>query len=176
VAAKHKQDTTGKAVQAGLLTWLVPGAGHYLLGHRKLAVVFFLAISIPYLAGLAVGGVTNFVNPRTNRWLFLAELGVGGYTLPGYLISQSVEGGILKEMGLERVPGPSAPADIRDEWLRRRAVYVAYYPESDVAQIYLATAGLLNLLAILDAIARAQTGGLPTYHGELATEKREGAG
>jgi hypothetical protein len=41
--------------------------------------------------------------------------------------------------------------------------YSAYYPYSDIAQIYLATAGLLNVLVILDAIARAQTGGLPTF-------------
>ena len=53
------------------------------------------------------------------------------------------------------------------------AGYMSYYPESDVAQIYLATAGLLNLLVILDAISRAQTG-LPTYHRELLPTSQAG--
>jgi hypothetical protein len=44
---------------------------------------------------------------------------------------------------------------------------MSYFPESDVAQIYLATAGLLNILVILDAISRAQTGGLPTFQREM---------
>ncbi len=41
--------------------------------------------------------------------------------------------------------------------------YIAIYPGSDVAQIYLATAGLLNLLVILDAMSRSQYGA-PTFH------------
>lgn len=145
--------TTVKAVQAGLLTWILPGAGHYLLGHRGLAAVVFVAITFPYLTGLALGGVMDFVNPRANRWLFLAELGVGGYTLPGYLVSQAVE---------KNVQERQARGEVVDE-----TRYRAYYPESDIAIIYLATAGLLNILAILDAISRAQTGGLPTFHREL---------
>lgn len=164
-------DPTSRTIQAGLLAWIIPGAGHYFLGQRALAAVFFLAITLPYAVGLAVGGVVNSVNPRTNKWLFLAELGVGGYTVPGYLGAQRIERGLLRELGLSAIPQPeprrSSPA--YERWIAARARYVAYYPESDVAQIYLATAGLLNLLAILDAISRAQTGGLPTYHRELQT-------
>ena len=140
----------GKAIQAGLLTWIIPGAGHWSLGHRGLAIVFFVAITFPYCTGLALGGVKDFVNPRTNRWLFLAELGVGGYTTPGYFASRAVEANLAQR----RADGEEV--DETD--------YVGYYPESDIAQIYLATAGLLNLLAILDAISRSQTGGLPTFH------------
>ncbi|MCK4341825.1 MAG: hypothetical protein KAY37_08900 [Phycisphaerae bacterium] len=167
------KDTTMKSIQAGLLTWILPGAGHFMLGHRRLALVFFVAISFPYLTGLAVGGVVNSVNPRTNKWLFLAELGVGGYTVPGYLISQKIEQGILAELNFDSIPPQPTHGQQSEEhkqWVTRRSQYVAYYPESDMAQIYLATAGLLNLLAILDAISRAQTGGLPTFHRELEPE------
>ena len=43
---------------------------------------------------------------------------------------------------------------------------VLYY----LGQTGLAVAGLLNLLAILDALARAQTGGLPVFYQELEPE------
>lgn len=150
-------DTTAaqntRAIAAGLLTWLIPGAGHFVLGYRALAVVFFVAITLPYATGLALGGVRSFVNPATNYWLFLAELPIGGYTIPAYFAGRAVERSLAER---ER---RGEPVDLTD--------YVAYYPASDVAQIYLATAGLLNILAILDAIVRAQTGGLPTFHREL---------
>jgi hypothetical protein len=171
---RTQPDTTAKSIQVGLLTWLVPGLGHFVQGHRGLAVVFFLAISLPYFTGLAIGGVTNSVNPRTNRWLFLAELGIGGYTVPAYFASQAIEQQILDDLGFAESPDPTRSAQQRDAyqtWVEARAPYVAYYPESDIAVIYLATAGLLNILAILDAIARVQTGGLPTFYRELlATE------
>ncbi len=154
-------DTTTRSIQAGLAAWVIPGAGHFVLGHRGLAIVFFVAITFPYTVGLALGGVANFANPRVNKWLFLAELPVGGYTVPAYMASRSVE------RDLQRRAQRGEEIDVRD--------YYAYFPASDVAQIYLATAGLLNILAILDAIARAQTGGLPTFHRQLQPSAQEGA-
>ncbi len=174
--AEHRPDTTARTIQAGLLTWILPGAGHYWLGHRGLAVMFFIAISVPYLAGLAIGGVVNSVNPRTNQWLFLAELGVGGYTVPGFFAGRTIEARLVKELGLSGIPNQARSPSEYAEWVARRAPYVAYYPESDVATIYLATAGLLNILAILDAISRAQTGGLPTFHRELQPEAPQESG
>jgi hypothetical protein len=160
--------STGKLIQAGLLTWLVPGLGHWLLGQRGLGAVFFLAISIPYFVGLAVGGLKNSINPWSNRWLFLAELGIGGYTSVGLLANSRIG-----ELDLHTVAAASDPTVLRERPLSPHTKellsrYVSYSPESDVATIYLATAGLLNLLAILDALTRAQTGGLPTFYREQA--------
>lgn len=41
---------------AALLTWLVPGAGHFLLGRMRLALIAFIAIEGLYVAGLALTG------------------------------------------------------------------------------------------------------------------------
>ena len=41
---------------AALLTWLVPGAGHFLLGHMRLALAAFIVIEGLYVAGLALTG------------------------------------------------------------------------------------------------------------------------
>lgn len=160
-------------IQAGILAWILPGAGHYFLGHRGLAVVFFVAISFAYGTGLAIGGVKKSVNPYLNRWLFLAELGTGGYTTVGYIVGNAA-GGIDARMTdaiahKKRPFSDLSPAD-REKLEDRLAPYMSYYPESDVAQIYLAVGGLLNLLAILDALTRAQTGGLPVFFHEMSPE------
>lgn len=151
-------------IPAGLLTWVLPGLGHWWLGHRALGVVFFLAISFPYFTGLAVGGIKNSVNPWSNHWLFFAEMGCGGYTTGALVVNRNV--GELDPRLLADPKFLNSPR-LTDEQRTRYAKYLSFYPESDVAQIYLAAAGLLNVLAILDAIARAQTGGLPTFRREL---------
>jgi hypothetical protein len=172
-------NATAKAIQAGVLSWLVPGAGHYLLGHRGLGIVCFVAVTFAYCIGLAFGGVVSSVNLKTNGWLFLAELGTGGYTLPALVVSRSAEGKVLAEANLASVPDQQTDRDRYDAYLRAatRLGYMSYYPESDMATIYLATAGLLNVLVVLDAISRAQTGGLPTFHRELppAAQTAKGA-
>lgn len=168
-------DKTNQMMIAGLLTWILPGAGHYYLGHRRLATIFGLAIILPFLTGVAVGGVKTSVNPHLNRWLFLAEMGTGGLATGFLLLNNSVGGLNARETAdvIRRHPNfQQASPERRREMQTTLQPYVAYYPASDIAQIYLAVAGLLNLLAILDAMTRAQTGGLPVYYHELppATE------
>jgi len=164
-------------LQAGILAWILPGAGHFFLGHRGIGLVFFIAISLTYGTGLALGGVKASVNPYLNRWLFLAELGTGGYTTAGYIIGNSV-GGIDARTTDAIVHKKKPFADLSQARKReledRLLPYISFYPESDVAQIYLAIGGLLNLLAILDALTRAQTGGLPVFFQEMAPDKKPG--
>ncbi len=151
---KSQPDRTTRTIQAGILAWLLPGAGHFFLGQRGIAWVFFITISFAYGTGLAIGGVKNSVNPRENRWLFLAELGIGGYTGIGYVVSNRLPDYSEKEL----------------------SPYVSFYPESDVAQIYLAIGGLLNLLTILDALMRAQTAGMPVFAHEMEPSKPDDGG
>jgi len=127
-------ETEARTVTAGLLAWVLPGAGHFWLGYRGLGLIYFVAITLPFVTGAALGGVKTQINPRENVWLFLAEMGAGAYTTAGFLLGQAL---------------PDKPE------------YRCYYPGSDIAQIYLAVAGLLNVLAILDALSRAQASGSP---------------
>lgn len=139
-----QSDSTTRSIIAGVLAWLLPGAGHYWLGRRGLGAVYFVAITLTYFTGAAIGGVKYSVNPITNRWLFLAELGVGSYTTAFYALSASLP---------DKPPSEASP-------------YMSYYPETEIATIYLAVAGLLNVLAVLDALMRAQAN-QPLYHHEL---------
>jgi len=143
-----------KSLPAALLAWLIPGAGHYYLGYKRLATTFFLAISLPFLGGLLMGGIKTCIDPKGNSWLFAAEICVGGYTLAG--VGASAAMGTIPEDKLTQ--------------------FYSFYPTADVAQIYLSVAGLLNILAILDVLMRAQTGGLPVfYHETIGTAVREEA-
>ncbi len=163
-----------RAVLAGILSWILPGAGHFYLGHRGFAAVFLVAISTPYAVGLAIGGIKNSVNPWSNRWLFMAELGTGGYTTAALLANRTmselpadVVSQVIAKNG--RWYQSLSPTQ-RERYQAALVKYVSFFPESDLAQIYLATAGLLNILCIIDAIARAATGGLPTFRPHTETE------
>ena len=176
---KTSPANTARVVAAGFLTWLLPGLGHWYLGHRKLAIVLCVAITLPYLTGVAVGGVKTSVNPHLNRWLFLAETGTGGLTGAFYALNNVVGGIDVHETSEIIQRGRSfkqQPIERQHELEAQLGPMISYYPSSDIAQIYLAVAGLLNLLAILDAMTRAQTGGLPVYYHELKPESAAGGG
>ena len=36
--------------------WLVPGAGHFILGQQRKALIFFVVLTFMYVVGLAFGG------------------------------------------------------------------------------------------------------------------------
>ncbi|HPO71085.1 MAG TPA: hypothetical protein PKV53_12385 [Anaerohalosphaeraceae bacterium] len=50
----------------GLAAWVVPGAGHWLIGERKRAVILFAVIAGLFITGLYVGsiGVVDWVSGR----------------------------------------------------------------------------------------------------------------
>lgn len=149
-----------KLIQTAVVGWLVPGGGHFVAGQRRLGWVFFAAISFLFFGGLVLGGMKNLVNPTTNRWLFMAEMGIGGYTIPLYIINHT--GGEIRPEDLARLDY------LQNVDPQLYLKYVSPYPAADVAYIYLVVAGLLNVLAILDALTRMQTGGLPTYYREIS--------
>ncbi len=166
---RSNPENVAKTAIAGLLAWIIPGAGHFWLGKRGFAAVFFVAITFPYFTGLALGGIKLSVNPYYNGWLFLAEMGVGGYTLPAFLLNE--RGPMPAREAAELVTSPTIPAtDPRREQLHQLS---SYYPGSDVAQIYLAVAGLLNLLAIFDAMMRVQANGLPVFYHEAGMRRED---
>lgn len=167
---KPPQPGTARVVTAGVLSWVLPGLGHWYLGHRKLAVMLCVAITLPFLTGVAVGGVKTSINPYLNRWLFLAETGTGGLTSAFYALNNAVGGVDAREVAeiIQAGPGFRQQPPQRQQELEDQIIpLISYFPSSDIAQIYLAVAGLLNLLVILDAMTRAQTGGLPVYYHEL---------
>ena len=57
----------------GLLGWLVPGAGHFVLKHKKHAIIIFITIVLTFCTGLYIGsiGVLDYVEAKS--W-YLAQI------------------------------------------------------------------------------------------------------
>lgn len=59
-----------------LAAWLVPGLGHWLLGHRQRAVVIFLAICSTFALGILLGGL-EMIDPHKSTAWFCAQVLTG---------------------------------------------------------------------------------------------------
>ena len=119
---------------AGLLAWILPGLGHFYLGHHAHGLVFLVMIMATFWSGVAIGGAASTVNPRERKLWFVAQIFTGGNTLAAYGLTARVR------QDLSASDRPYVPRC----WI-----------SADVGVHYTGVAGLLNLLIILDAISRA---------------------
>lgn len=123
---------------AGLLGWIVPGLGHLFIGDRKRGLVFLVAITATFWSGVAIGSVQGTVAPHSRKLWFMAQLGTGGNALAAY--------------GLHVAVNPSSAKSPKPE-------FAGNWLSAEVGVHYTGVAGLLNILVILDAIARADRTG-----------------
>lgn len=132
-----QQETTSivRMPIAGLLTWLVPGLGHIYLGDRSRGLVLFVAIAATFWAGVAIGGVKGTVAPHSRKLWFVAQLCTGGNTLAAYGLHYAVD-----------------PKSARSA----KPVFGGHWASAEIGVHYTGVAGLLNLLVMFDAIARAE--------------------
>jgi hypothetical protein len=131
-------DTATKTALAAVFAWLLPGLGHWWLAHRARAVIFFVVITVTFWAGVAVGGVRTTVAPKDNGAWIAAQLCVGPQAL------------LALYLNYRAVARP-------DQELLK-----APWPASNISVVYAGVAGLLNLLVIIDAMARCDTARSPT--------------
>ncbi len=113
-----------------LLAWLLPGLGHWWIGHRSRAVIFFVVTGVTFWGGVAVAGVRTAVTQRDNGLWIAAQLCLGPQTLGALAWSNSLAG--------------SSGADS----------HKSSWPSADIGVVYAGVAGLLNLLIIIDVLAR----------------------
>ena len=117
---------SGRAVPAFVLAWLIPGAGHVLIGDLKRGPVFFVILTAMFAAGLAFGG--RLFPVQFSEWLvFLAALAQWGAVLPRLIAGVAGAGG--------------------------GDVIAATY---EYGNTFLMGAGLLNALVALDVFDRAR--------------------
>lgn len=73
---------------AALLAWLIPGAGHYYLGHKRRAVLIAAGTFGLFASGLFIGGIAS-VDRRENFFWYLGECLAGPVTLGVNAVHQS---------------------------------------------------------------------------------------
>ncbi len=113
-------------VPAMVLNWLVPGAGHWYLGDRTRALIYFITLTLTFWTGIFIGGAQSTVNIQTNTAWFFAQIFTGGYT--------------LLSLVLGHLPGAMP----------------SYSKTLDLSTIYTGVAGLLNIYVIFDAMSRTE--------------------
>ncbi len=118
------------ATVAAVCAWLLPGLGHWLIGQRARGVIFFVVLTATFWSGVAVGGVRSTVAGRENGAWIAAQLFMGPQAIGAFLISRNIQ--------LQGDP----------------VEYHALSPASSIAVVYAGVAGLLNLLVIVDVLAR----------------------
>lgn len=133
-----------RAPLAGILSWALPGLGHLYIGERKRGLILMITIAATFWTGVAVGGAASTVDPQARRLWFVAQIMSGGHAL-GALG--------LHDLILRRAER-SGMFDVHHR-PRDLSAYFGHWMSIDVGVHYTGIAGLLNLLVILDAIARA---------------------
>ena len=126
-----------------LLAWLVPGLGHLVLGRRTQAAVFALVIGTTFVTGVALSG-TVYALDRDQPLSYLstfANLGVGPLDAWG---RWATFGELRYSMPDTRV------AAAEHERVQRRVRRRIAQPSHAYGRTFLLTAGVMNLLLMLD--------------------------
>lgn len=130
-----KLDTSPyRTVLAFLLGWLLPGAGHLLVGEKTRGTIFLIAIALTFWAGVAIGGVKNTVNREQRSMWFIGQICAGGHTLAAMTWSRYVQA----------------------ETAQPLRSTIAYGRAEEVSVVYTAISGMLNILILVDLSARLE--------------------
>jgi hypothetical protein len=132
----------GKIAAAIVAGWLVPGAGHAVLGRMRRAVFFFVIVGASYTFGLAHEGRFALYSSKESFLTGLQVIANVGIGPVDAIARMSVYGGVDYVL-----PDQSDPAYAKLETTfrdRQRSAVAAY------GTAYLWTAGLMNLLLLLD--------------------------
>ena len=157
---KEPQPNYPLAVLAGVLAYLIPGAGHILLRRYARGIIIFLGVTGLFWAGIGLGGVFT-VDPVRERWWYAAEMmsGVSGLYARGLSVAKSdaIAHDLVNQNKLSTLGPPRNPVDAEAWW----KVYndklaedglAMVYPVDVVSRAYSGVAGMLNLLVIFDAM------------------------
>jgi len=116
----EEQPLGARLIATLLAAWLVPGAGHLMLGKRRRAIVFFLIVAVALTVGCSLDGNLHRVVPNQPLTL-LATLGTMGVGAPYFALRY-----LFGYQGSVVAPG------------------------YEYGSAFILTAGLMNLLLILD--------------------------
>ena len=122
------ESLNSRHLSLGFAAWLVPGLGHFLLGRRRRAVIFFGIVMVSLTVGVLLSGNLHRIMPNQPLTI-LATLGTMGMGAPYFLLRFFIG--------------------------YQGSVIAAGY---EYGSAFILTSGLMNLLLILDTwdIARGR--------------------
>lgn len=119
-----------------ILSWIIPGAGHFFIKEKKRAVIIFITITATFALGLYVGSI-----------VVIDPIGAWPWYVGQMLTSPSVA---FLGSAAQQATQLGPDGQVID--------LVSYGRPHDIGQIYTAIAGAMNLLAILSAVYMAHSG------------------
>ncbi len=131
----------GQIAAACLFAWAIPGAGHFYFGKKVRAAVFFGLVLTTFVLGLVQGGKMYLVD-RSQPLSYLAtfaNLALGPLDIVGREV--------VYDRLVYRMPGDNGPEARRLLNLTRERIRQETY---EYGTTFLLTAGLMNILLILD--------------------------
>lgn len=141
-------DDEGLHWVAAALGWLVPGLGQMWTGHVQRGIYAMVGILGLFLGGVLLGGV-GVVDRRDNGIWFVAQAGAGPVAFAADWANAAwVKSGAVGE--LLDAPPSMAPRTTGNKVSSLRSVTSVH----EVATLYCAMAGLMNLVVLLDALVR----------------------
>jgi len=152
--ARTSQPNYSGAFLAGVLAWVIPGAGHLYLRRTLRGIVLFISINALFWSGMVIGGVFT-VEPLRQRWWFVAQMCAGASGGVSWYLQDRHRKAIAAAAGLP--PRPERSESPRQWWksytreLAKRKLALVF-PTDQVARAYTGIAGMLNLLCIFDAV------------------------
>ncbi|MCA9297203.1 MAG: hypothetical protein KC983_11815 [Phycisphaerales bacterium] len=117
---------------AGILAWIWPGLGHFSLGQRRRGILISIGMLLLIGTGLLVGGF-DCVDRREDKLWFIAQAGCGPIVFAADTVNQAV----LKQ---------GRPVTHPD-----RLKTISMGRPNEMGTLFIALAGLMNVIVILDA-------------------------
>ena len=159
MARRKGQQNSFAPFVAGILGWLVPGAGHVYLRRTVRGIIIFICINGLFWSGVAIGGVFT-TDPLKQQWWFTAQMCTGVSGIASWYRQEQYRKTITEQIGISHRPRWANDKQWWDEYerelVKRRLMLV--YPTDVVARAYAGIAGMLNLLCIFDAVVLAMLG------------------
>ncbi len=148
-------------VIAGLLTWLVPGLGHYYQGRIVKALLFFFCIVPTFCIGCVLGSSTE-TGPARNvyyswryqdrRLFFIPQACMAAAALPAGLQALAINSGSAPPLGRFMAPPKLETNDRSGVAPTLAEITTRLHFLFELGTYITMMAGLMNLLAIFDAM------------------------
>jgi hypothetical protein len=73
MAQRSKESHAFFLIVVGLLAWLVPGAGHFVLEEKRRAIIIFVTVAVTFCMGIYVGSI-GVIDPVGAKPWYLAQM------------------------------------------------------------------------------------------------------
>ncbi|MGL4594622.1 MAG: DUF6677 family protein [Thermoguttaceae bacterium] len=146
---------------AGLLTWLLPGAGHYYQGRIPKAILFFLCVVPTFFVGCFLGssaevGLARNVyyswRQQDKRLFFIPQACLGMAAIPAFLQAMQLQSGHAPFFGTFMAPPQLEENDRTGVAPTLASIVQRRHFLFELGTYLTVIAGLMNLLVFFDAI------------------------